>query len=184
MKRVALSLSLVLAASLSVAHARPRKLSTAYAISGVGTGVSVALVLGAFALPSHSGDINEPLLWTGLGTSIFTPSLGNFYAEQYFTIGMAVRLGAAGMMAYVAATQRQDVACNTLMPMTCRETTNTGITLIGLAGLIYIGGAAADFHALPDAMDRYNERHRFQWAPTLTPSPTGSGAMLGLGGRF
>jgi len=179
-----LVVALVLTATLATAQARPRKLTTAYTLSGVGTGVSVALIVGAFALPPHSGDIYMPLLWTGLGTSVVTPSLGNWYAGRWLTVGLGIRVAAGGLAAYVAATQRQDHQCDTATSMTCQQISNNGMTLLGIAGLVYVGGAAYDFKTLGDDVDAYNAKHRFQWAHVLTPCPTGSGAGVGIGGAF
>lgn len=182
MKR--LLVCLVLASTLSVAHAKPRKLSTAYAISGIGTGVSAALIVGAFGLPQHSGDIWMPMLWTGLATGVVTPSGGNWYAGKWLTVGMGIRVAAGGFAAYAASHYRQDHRCETGNATTCKEISNTGITLIGIAGLAFVGGAAYDFKTLQDDVDEYNAKHRFNWAPVLTPSPTGNGALLGIGGSF
>ena len=181
MKKLVIVLLLV----SSVATAKPRKLRTAYTLSGVGTGVSLALTVGAFALPPHSGDIYMPMLWTGLGTGVLTPSLGNFYAGKYLTIGMGVRVAAGGFAAYVAATQRQESQCrDSSVPKTCEDITNTGITLLGIAGIVFVGGAAYDFKTLPDDIDEYNAKHGFRWSPTVTPAPSGQGAVLGIGGEF
>jgi hypothetical protein len=183
MKRTALTL--VLAATLaSTAHAETRKLNTAYALSGVGTGASVALIAGAFLLPPHSGDINLPMLYTGLATSVVTPSLGNWYAGRWLTVGMGIRVAAGSLATYVAVTQRDEVQCGGAMPEFCRRLSNTGVTLLGIAGIVYVGGAAYDFKTLQGDVDAYNAKHPFQWAPTVTPSPTGTGAVLGIGGVF
>ncbi len=186
MNRTLTSLALVagLLALPTAAHAKPRKLTTAYALSGVGTGVSAGLIVGAFLLPPHSGDIYLPMLYTGLATSVITPSLGNWYADRWLTVGMGIRLVSGGLATFVAATQRDEVQCGGATPVFCRRLSNTGVTLLGIAGIVYIGGAAYDFKTLRDDMDQYNARHRFQWAPVITPSPTGTGALLGIGGTF
>ncbi|CAN5920256.1 hypothetical protein BH11MYX3_BH11MYX3_08370 [soil metagenome] len=182
------ALTLVLAATLAavpgVAHAKPRKLNTAYALSGVGTGASLALIAGAFLLPSHSGDINLPMLYSGLATSVVTPSLGNWYAGNWLTVGMGIRVVAGGLATYVAITQRDEVQCGGAMPDFCRRLSNTGVTLLGIAGIVYVGGAAYDFKTLQGDVDTYNAKHPFQWAPTVAPSPSGTGAVLGIGGVF
>ncbi len=186
MKRTLLTLVLAaaVAAVPSVAQAKPRKLNTAYALSGVGTGVSLGLIAGAFLLPSHSGDINLPMLYTGLATSVVTPSLGNWYAGRWFTVGMGIRVVAGSLATYVAITQRDEVQCGGATPEFCRRLSNTGVTLLGIAGIVYVGGAAYDFKTLQGDVDAYNAKHSFQWAPTVTPAPTGTGAVLGIGGTF
>ncbi len=181
MKKLVVALLLI----SSLAHAKPRKPETAYALSGIGTGASVALIAGAFLLPPRSGDIYMPMLWTGLATSVVTPSLGNWYAGRWFTVGMGIRLATGGFAAYVASTQRQDIQCSdSATPKTCKEITNTGVTLLGIAGIVFIGGAAYDFKTVRDDVDAYNRKHAFQWAPVLTAPPSGAGALLGIGGTF
>jgi hypothetical protein len=181
MKKIIVALLLV----SSLAHAKPRKLRTAYALSGVGTGASLALVAGSFLLPPHSGDIYVPMLWAGLATSVVTPSLGNWYAGRWLTVGMGIRVASGGFIAYVAGTQRQDIQCgDSATPKTCKQLTNTGMTLLGVAAIVFVGGAAYDFKTLPDDIDAYNRKHRFQFQPMVTPSPTGQGALLGIGGTF
>jgi hypothetical protein len=177
-----LIVALVLVASLATAQAKPKKHTTAYALSGIGTGVSVVLMTSAFFFPKDNGELNYPLVAVGLGTSVITPSLGNLYAEHWLNVGMGVRLAAGGLAAYVAATMRQDHACGTLVPTTCTELTNNGMIALGIIGIAYVGGAAYDFKVLGDQVDDYNAKHRFQWTPVITPSPTG--AVLGVGGTF
>lgn len=184
MKRFVVALVLVLA--VATAEARPRKYTVAYGLSGVGTGVSAGLMLGAFFFPEDSGELRSPLLYTGLATSAITPSLGNFYADHWLNIGMGVRLAAGALGAYALTSMRQDHRCPTLEAQTCTEITNGGMIVLSIAGIIYVGGAAYDFKVLGEQLDAYNARHRyrFQWAPSVTPSPSGRGALLGVGGTF
>lgn len=184
MRKLAVTLVLVLA--VSTGEARPRKYSVAYGLSGVGTGVSVGLMLGAFFFPKDTGELRTPLLYSGLATSVITPSLGNFYADHWFNIGMGVRLAAGALGAYALTSMRQDHRCPTLMADTCTEITNGGMIVVSIAGIIYVGGAAYDFKVLGEQLEAYNARHRyrFQWAPSVTPSPSGRGALLGVGGTF
>ncbi len=177
--------SVLLLGSVATAQAKPRKHSTAYAISGISTGVSVVLMSGAFFFPKENHDLNYPLLYTGMALSVVTPSLGNFYADHWLNAGMGVRLAAGAIGGYVVATMRQDHQCpNSSTPKTCTEITNNGMIALGIAGIVYVGGAAYDFKVLGEQVDEYNARHPFQWAPVLTPSPSGSGALLGVGGTF
>jgi len=184
MKKLAAALvSLALASSL--AHAKPRSLRTAYALSGIGTGTSTLLITGAFLLPPRAGDIYLPMLWAGVGSAVVTPSLGNFYAGSWLNVGMGIRVAAGGLATYVAATQTQTHQCNdSSVPKDCTELTNTGITLMGISALVFIAGAAYDFKTLEDDVRAYNAKHAFTWAPTLTPSPSGPGALLGIAGEF
>lgn len=179
-----LIVSVVLVAAVATAQANPKTHATAYALSGIGTGVSVALMTSAFFLTTDTGELNYPLLAVGFGTSLVTPSLGNFYAEHWLNIGMGVRLAAGGVAAYVAATMRQDHRCPLTTETTCTELTDNGMIALGIIGIVYIGGAAYDFKALGLQVDEYNAKHPFQWAPVIMPSPSGPGAVLGIGGTF
>ena len=181
MKKLVIALLLV----SSVAHARPRSLRTAYALSGVGAGTSTLLITGAFLLPPRAGDIYYTMLWAGVGSAVVTPSLGNFYAGSWLNVGMGIRVAAGGFAAYVASTQTQTHQCNdSSVPKDCTELTNTGLTLMGIAGLVFIAGAAYDFKTLEADVSAYNAKHAFKWAPVITPSPSGPGALLGIGGEF
>lgn len=179
-----LIVTLVLVASLATAQAEPKKHATAYAISGIGTGVSVVLLTSAFFFPKDTGELNYSLLAVGLGTSVITPSLGNFYAEHWLNVGMGVRLAAGGLGAYVAATMRQDHQCPIAVTKTCSELTDNGMIALGIIGIVYVGGAAYDFKVLGHQVDEYNAKHPFNWAPVITPSPSGAGAVLGVAGTF
>lgn len=180
----ALVLASVWASQGGVAEARPRKLATAGALSGVGVGVSAALISAGFLFPDKNGDVNMPLVWAGLGTSTVTPSLGNWYAGDWLTVGMGIRAAAGGAAALIVLTERQEVACKSQLAMTCHQVSNTGITLLGIVGIAYIAGAAYDVKDLPDAVLRYNRKHAFQFQPVFTPIPSAQGALLGVSGTF
>ena len=70
----------------------PKKLNTAYLLSGVGVGVSSALFLTSFFVGKQVGDVNMPVLFAGLGSGMITPQLGQIYAGNYLTWGLAIRL--------------------------------------------------------------------------------------------
>src|SRR5512141_1443046 len=83
------------------AHAEgPKSEQTAEILSGVGTGVSSALILAGFLDENADQPFNKPLMYTGLATAAFTPSLGQFYAGEDVTIGMAVRAVGVGIATY------------------------------------------------------------------------------------
>src|SRR5262245_54765662 len=102
MRRALVSLCLVLACATAHA-AKSRK--TGQVLSSVGASVSGAVVVAGFVAAPDSKRINEPVMYTGLGMLFVTPSLGQFYAEQYLTIGMGVRALAAGFAVYTLQTQ-------------------------------------------------------------------------------
>ena len=172
MKRAA-TLLLLLALS-APAHADKQR-ETALYLSVGGTIVSSGLVLGSFLTSGADATVNEPLFYTGLGTSIVTPSLGQYYAGQYLSWGMGIRAAAAGFAIIALAAGQEHVACIGAQAgqTNCTELTGTGIALAGLAGIAYIGGAALDVMDAPDAADRYNQAH-MMITPTVLPGPNGA----------
>jgi MFS family permease len=170
--------SIVLASSQ--AHA-DKKRSTAVALSGIGIGVSSALVLTSF-LTERNGETNYGLLGTGLGLAVFTPSLGQYYVGQYLTLGEGIRAAAAGAALYAVATQHESVRCDTGVGF-CTSITGSGVVILGLAAIAFVGGAAYDMYDAPDAVDRYNQRHGVFVSLARTPDGQ-SVPMLVVGGRF
>src|SRR5690348_16331954 len=100
MRRVAALLAAIL--PCAVAHADKSR-TTAEALSGVGVGVSSALVLTSFLTGDTYHPVNEPMLYVGLASSIVTPSLGEWYAGEWLTPGMAVRVAAVGLATFAVA---------------------------------------------------------------------------------
>jgi hypothetical protein len=186
MRRLVLAFSIV-AVLATAAHADHKNRRTALVLSGVGTGVSGALIVTSFLAAPKFGDINEPLFYTGLGTSVFTPTLGHWYAGQWLTFGMAIRGGAAALGAVAIATQNETVQCTPAPAsgQTCQQITGTGLGLLMLAGIAYIGGAAYDLRDTSDAVDRYNREHGVFITPTAMRGATGTPvAGLAIGGVF
>ena len=165
---------LVLLALARPAHAEKRR-EVAQLLSVGGTIASSALVLSSFFVGTNSGEVNEPLLYTGLGTSVFTPSLGEYYAGQYLTIGMGVRGAAAAFAVIAFAAEQETVTCaNATSPdQKCSSLTGPGYALIGLAAIAYVGGSVWDVEDAPDAVDRYNHAH-MAVAPMILPTPSGA----------
>ena len=167
--------ALALVAALSgVAHADLKSETTATALSGVGAGVSGALVVSSFVFGTGNDDFNRPLLFTGMISSIVTPSLGQLYAGEYLTVGMGLRAGAAGLATLALLTQEEDVTCDDGR-RACKDLKGAGLALMGLAAIAYIGGVAYDVQDAGDAAKRAN-------GMTISLVPTGSGAALV--GRF
>jgi hypothetical protein len=123
-----------LALSPAVAHADKDR-DTAFWLSATGTAASTAIVF-ASVFTAEPGKVNEPVLYVGLGASLFTPSLGQYYAGQYFTIGEGIR-GAAAIATVLAVRSGQESArCNTVEPnMSCTAWTPTSIAVIGIAAI-------------------------------------------------
>jgi hypothetical protein len=186
---------LVVSAGLLVALATPASADPLYhrkshdiakGLSGAGAGVSAALILTSFLLTDPHNPYNEPLFYTGIGTSIVTPSLGEYYAGQYLTWGEALRAGAAGL-AIVGINQTKSTSClGQTDDNTCKEISTGGIAILGLGLIAYIGGVFYDVLDAPDAVDRYNYKLRMQVTPGLMPSPSGGppGGGVWLRGSF
>jgi hypothetical protein len=146
---------------------------TAQILSGIGVGASSALVVSSFLFRDTYHPVNEPMLYTGLVSSVITPSLGEWYAGDWLTIGMAVRVGAVGLATFAVAHEQHDAVCYSMPGQNCREFSGTGIALLGLAAIAYVGGAVYDVVDAPAAVDRYNQRHGVFVAPTALATPLG-----------
>ncbi|MGE5183344.1 MAG: hypothetical protein ACM31C_14840 [Acidobacteriota bacterium] len=167
----------VLAGLLASQGARADKSrDTAEILSGAGAGVSTAIVLSSFLATDRASDTNMPLLYAGLGTSLVTPSLGELYAGQYLTWGMGVRALAGAAAIYAVTAQTETVTCTDQPTATvkCQNMTSTGLAILGLAAITYIGGAWYDIADAPDAVDRKSGRIRV--APIIVPAGDGSWA--------
>jgi hypothetical protein len=177
MKRALLSVAII--AALSGTAAAEKSLRTARVLSGVGTGASSVLFVTAFFVGEKNGDVNMPLLYAGLGSGVVTPSLGEFYVGKYLTVGMGLRVAAGLIATYGVLNYDQEVRCNnTVEFQTCRNLGQNAYLLVGLAGIIFVGGAAWDIQSLPDHVEEYNKRGTsFALAPTLLPTASGDSAF-------
>jgi hypothetical protein len=160
---------LATATAHSTAHADETKSRTVgQALAGVGTGVSSGLILASLFFPPFNEVANKPLLIAGLATSVFTPSLGHYYAHDYLTIGMATRLVAGAMIAYGAFEMTSSKRClQDGHEAMCSGLTQQGIVVIGLGAIAYIGGVAYDINDTGDAVDAYNRKHGVFMTPSI-----------------
>lgn len=175
MRRVAALLAVTL--PCAVAHAEKHR-GTAEALSGVGVGVSSVLVLSSFLINDPYHPVDEPVLYAGLVSSVITPSLGEWYAGEWLTPGMAVRVAAVGLATFAVAHEQHDIPCDPTSGSppgsTCKAFTGDGVALLGIAAIAYIGGAAWDVENAGDAVDRANQRTGgFALVPTALATPTG-----------
>jgi hypothetical protein len=169
------------------AHAEgPKSEQTAEIMAGVGTGVSSALILTGFLLQTPDQPFNRPLMYTGLVTAAITPSLGQFYAGEYVTIGMAARVVGAGIATYALTHYSKVSTCDnaTMAGSMCKTLDSGAFPLLGLAAIAFVGGMAYDVGDAGPAVQRWNERHGFQVAPAIVPGPNGPAAGLSIAGRF
>ncbi|MFN0245882.1 MAG: hypothetical protein ACKV2T_03170 [Kofleriaceae bacterium] len=177
MKRALVSLAIV--AALSGTAFAEKSLRTARLLSGVGTGASSVVFVSAFFVGEKNGDVNMPLLYAGLGSGVITPSLGEMYVGRYVTFGMGLRVAAGLLATYGVLGHDQEVRCNnTVEFQTCRSLSQTSYILVGLAGIMFVGGAAWDIQALPDHVEEHNrENAGFALTPTLLPTSGGDPAF-------
>jgi hypothetical protein len=173
---VVVAMGVTLAAATTPARADIHRRKVATTLSGVGVGVSSALVLSSVLVNGAGADVNHPLLYAGIGTSIVTPSLGEFYAHQYLTIGEGVRVGGAAL-ALIALTRTETVSCASGNG-TCTNVTNSGIVLFSFAAIAFIGGCAWDVLDAGDAVDRYDLR------VSVVPMVVPSGGGFAVAGRW
>jgi hypothetical protein len=168
-------LVLMLVSSTAMADTTPepglKSEKTALILSAGGTALSSTLLVGALMVIPFSKDAeaNKPLLYAGLGSSIVTPSLGQIYAGQYLTIGMGIRVISIGIAAY-GLTLKQDQPCDSDPLANCPTVTGTGLTIVSLAAIAYIGGMAWDVRYVDDAVARANRKRSKRGAmvaPTL-----------------
>ncbi len=172
-----------------VAHAddtKPKSEQTAQIMAGVGTGVSGGLILAGFLAGDSSYPFNRPLMYIGLASAMITPSLGQFYAGEYITIGMAARAVGVGIATYGLTHYTQSVACDPghAANDTCRHLDSGAIPFLGLAAIAFVGGMAYDVADASSAVQRWNDHHGFMVAPTVVPATDGPAPGLSVVGQF
>ena len=173
---IVLGIAFVIAQTGS-AHAQKRREVATYLSAG-GAIASSTLVVASFFTGPANGDINEPLFYTGLGTSVLTPSIGEWYVGQWLTWGMAIRGAAAAFAITALATQQENVTCDVPAPgKTCTELTGPGLALAGAAAIAYIGGVAYDVITANDIVDTYNSAH-YMVTPAVMATPRGAAPGL------
>ena len=174
-RRAVTALAIVMALA-ATAEAGPKRRQTAQLLAGVGAGVSGLLMVTSFFTADRNGDVNEPMFYTGLASSLITPSLGHFYAGEYLTWGMAARAVGVGLGVYAIAAQNETVTCAMPNPNgpTCQQISSTGVALLIIAGVAYVGGAAYDVLDAPDAVDRWNRKHGIVLTPTAMRDVSGA----------
>jgi len=162
----------------AIAHADDKSPETAKYLSGGGAAVSGVILLAAFMAAPATDPYNTPLLYTGLATAVVTPSLGEYYAGEWFTPGLAIRIASAGLAVYAVRNEEMTVTCLD-MPAAgtkCKELKGAGMALLGVAAIGFIGGMWYDALDAGDAVNRWRARHGIYVAPTTNG--------VALGGYF
>lgn len=169
------------------AHADgPKSETTAQLLGGGGAGVSGGLILAGFLAGDSSYPFNKPLMYTGLASALITPSLGQIYAGEYFTVGMAARVLGVGLGTYGLMHYTQVTPCDAAHAVsdTCRHIDSGAIPFLGLAAIAFVGGMAYDVADASSAVQRWNERHGFTVAPMLVPASDGPAPGLSIVGQW
>jgi len=179
-------LALLVAAPVHADETKPKSEQTAQIAAGLGTGVSGGLILAGFLAGDSSYPFNRPLMYTGLATAMITPSLGQFYAHEYITIGMAARAVGIGLATYGLTHYTQATPCDPghAATDTCRHLDSGAIPFLGLAAIAFVGGMAYDVADASSAVQRWNEHHGFMVAPTVLPGTNGPAPGLSFVGQF
>jgi hypothetical protein len=164
----------------------PKSEQTAMILAGVGTGASSALILAGFMAGDSDQPFNKPLLYTGLVGAAITPSLGHFYAGEYFTIGMAARVVGAGLATYGLTHYTRVTTCDDAhgAGTMCKSIDSGAYPLLGLAAIAFVGGMAYDVGDAGPAVRRWNEKHNLVIAPAIIPSASGPASGLSIAGSF
>jgi hypothetical protein len=178
--------SVVLAAGVPAHAESPKSEQTAFILAGTGTGVSSALILAGFLGGDSSYPFNQPLMYAGLASAAITPSLGQFYAGEYLTIGMAARVVGVGLATYGLTHYTHTTTCDTahMAGTVCKSLGSEAIPFLGLAAIAFVGGMAYDVGDADDAARRWNARHGFVIAPSIVPSASGPAPGLSIAGQF
>jgi heme A synthase len=185
-RRLVIVFAILVTASSAHAEPQQRHRKTAQIFSGVGTGVSSALILSGFLFAPVGQTFERPLMYTGLATAVITPSLGEFYAGQYLTYGMAARVLGAGLATFALTNETKTQTCDgaTMSSQQCTTLLGGGLALLGVAAIAFVGGMAYDVADAPSAVDTWNQSHGFMLEPTAIVTPTGTTTGVALSGYF
>jgi hypothetical protein len=152
--------------------------NVALALSLGGTALSWGLVLGAPLLQQSSDHATSTLVTVGLVGTFIAPSAGHWYADKFFTRGLAARsLGVASVVTGAVAILAEcgigeDQECDT-------PVLGVGLMVVGVG--LYAYGTYDDIaNARAQARKRNAELQSLVVAPIVTQSSTG----LALSGRF
>lgn len=152
----------------------------ALALSAGGAAASI----GVFTLGWHEGHTLTFDGWLkasliGLGTTLVTPSLGEWYAGTFMTAGLGFRLAGIGVSAAGLASAK-------LCFGECRGQSTGAIVIVGLGGLIYATGIVWDIATARSTARQANARRQpVAFTPSIQISPSGRSAYgIGIGGIF
>jgi hypothetical protein len=163
----------------AVAHAdppEPKDPDHALMLSLGGTAASAALlVVGATS--------DRPELATvGAVSSLFTPSLGEWYAGKRLTAGMAIRVASLG----VGLVGFFDAYHCSWGDANCTNSVSAGDKVLLVGGLVgYAAGTIYDIVDAPSSARDYNRAHTPAVMPTVMRTPSGDIHMgIGISGSL
>jgi hypothetical protein len=162
----------VLAATASCAHGRSRSPSVARDISVGSTLAAAGLTVAASIVPPEE---EQRMVGGAIGgvVTLLAPSFGHWYAGEGWTIGLAIRLGGAGVGVLGLGVAAYDVVRCIDGGEGCawggRVPVLAATTLIG--GTLVIAGAVLDLVRADDSARAHNRRSG--WA--IVPLPGGAG---------
>ncbi len=144
-----------------------------------GSLVGPALVATALAEGNdYRGPLHQefwPMMIAGGVSTVFGPSLGNFYAGKVLSTGLGVRLAAAAVLGIGASVLAGETfSVNTI-----------GIGLVGLIGgaTVIALGDVLDIREAPRAAADFNRRH-LSIAPMVSRTAAGSQTGIQIVGSF
>ena len=162
-----------LAAADDTASEPPKSRGAAFALSAGGTALSLGIMAGGLA----TGDGTTFVV--GALSSLITPSAGEWYAGQGFTLGLGTRLVSAGV--FVAGVA-EGFKCFSLYAdnSSCHNDPQLAGALLIVGAVGYGAGVVYDIATAGAAADRYNQRFHLHVAPVVSRS-VGAGTALGVG---
>jgi hypothetical protein len=145
---------------------------------GVATILALGGTLSSVGILILSGTtLDREVIYLGLGTAVVLPSLGHWYSNKPFTLGLGLR-AASSTAAIIGLANEKGCGAG------CDDGVYNALIYGGLIGLGL--GAAYDIATAGHWAERYNERHGLglTMAPTLLPTRAGTGYGVALGGAF
>jgi hypothetical protein len=127
------------------------------------------------------------LIGIGGASTLFTPTLGEWYAGEVITGGLKLRgvgvgIGLIGIAAYFLSGKECQQFGSTCFGGEPHDPVPATV-LISIGSATYLGGMIYDIVRAPGAADRYNALH-VELRPTAIWSPSGIHPGIGLSARF
>jgi hypothetical protein len=179
-----LATALVLAAGAAAASAQPapdqldaKDPGTATLLSIGGTVAPLALVAAGAGAGAQGNGSSGALLAAGIGGLVIGPSLGEWYAHDYFSPGLGLR--GAGAALIIAG-----LGCfNGIAGPPCPPRDNSGTAVAVIGAVVIAGGTLCDLLTAGRSAREWNAAH-VRVVPTVIGSAGRQTVGVGLGGNF